>query len=432
MISLMRAWTSSTSTLACRPFPHAPRNEGVIMRIKAFGACVSALAVLGGAAQAEISGNAVKIGVMNDQSGLYADLAGQGSVEAARMAVEDFGGSVNGAAIEVLSADHQNKPDVGSNIVRQWIDVDDVDVIVDVPTSSVALAVTEIVKEKDRVFLVSGAATTQLTGEACSPNTIHYTYDTYALAVGTGRAMVQEGGDTWFFITADYAFGHQLEEDTSKVVQEQGGEVLGSVRHPLSTADFSSYLLQAQGSGAKVIGLANAGTDTTNAIKQANEFGITQAGQQLASLLMFLTDIDALGLDVAQGLVMTTGFYWDMNDETRAWSERFNERVGQMPTMVQAGVYSAVTHYLNAIKETGSDEAKAVVEQMKATPVNDFFAKNGTIRDDGRMVHDMYLAEVKTPDESEGRWDYYEILRTIPGDQAFLPVSESSCSLVTQ
>ena len=328
------------------------------MKIKSFGACVSAIALLGGAAQAEISANAVKIGVMNDQSGLYADLAGQGSVEAARMAVEDFGGSVGGAAIEVLSADHQNKPDVGSNVVRQWIDVDDVDVIVDVPTSSVALAVTEIVKEKDRVFLVSGAATTELTGAACSPNTIHWTYDTYALAVGTGRAMVQEGGDSWFFITADYAFGHQLEEDTAKVVKEEGGQVLGSVRHPLSSADFSSYLLQAQGSGAKVIGLANAGTDTTNAIKQANEFGITQAGQQLAALLMFLTDIDALGLDVAQGLVMTTGFYWDMNEETRAWSERFNERVGQMPTMVQAGVYSAVTHYLNAIQAAGSDRGQ--------------------------------------------------------------------------
>jgi branched-chain amino acid transport system substrate-binding protein len=402
------------------------------MKIKAFGACASAIALLGGAAQAQISGDVVKIGVMNDQSGLYADLAGQGSVEAARMAVEDFGGSAGGVPIEVLSADHQNKPDIGSNIVREWIDVDDVDVIVDVPTSSVALAVTEIVKEKDKVFLVSGAATTELTGEACSPNTIHWTYDTYALAVGTGRAMVQEGGDSWFFITADYAFGHQLEEDTSTVVQEEGGEVLGAVRHPLSSSDFSSYLLQAQGSGAKVIGLANAGTDTTNSIKQATEFGITQAGQQLAALLLFLTDVNALGLDVAQDLVLTTGFYWDMNDETRAWSERFNERVGQMPTMVQAGVYSAVTHYLNAIQEAATDDAKTVVEQMKATPVNDFFAKNGTIRDDGRMVHDMYLARVKSPDESSGEWDYYEILRTIPGDQAFLPVSESSCSLVTQ
>jgi branched-chain amino acid transport system substrate-binding protein len=402
------------------------------MRIKAFGVCVSALALLGSAAQAEISGNAVKIGVLNDQSGLYADLAGQGSVEAARMAVEDFGGSINGAPIEVLSADHQNKPDIGSNIVREWIDVDGVDVIVDVPTSSVALAVTEIVKEKDKVFLVSGAATTDLTGEACSPNTIHWTYDTYALAAGTGRAMVQEGGDSWFFITADYAFGHQLEEDTSNVVKEQGGEVLGAVRHPLSSSDFSSYLLQAQGSGAKVIGLANAGADTTNSIKQANEFGITQAGQQLAALLLFLSDVHALGLDVAQNLVLTTGFYWDMNDETRAWSERFKERVGAMPTMVQAGVYSAVTHYLNAIKETGGDEAKPVVEQMKATPVNDFFAKNGTIREDGRMVHDMYLARVKTPDESKGEWDYYEILRTIPADQAFVPLSESKCELVTQ
>ena len=402
------------------------------MKIKVLGVCVSALAVLGGAAQAEISGNAVKIGVMNDQSGLYADLAGQGSVEAARMAVEDFGGSVAGAAIEVLSADHQNKPDVGSNVVRQWIDVDDVDVIVDVPTSSVALAVNEIVKEKDRVFLVSGAASTQLTGEACSPNTIHWTYDTYALAVGTGRAMVQEGGDSWFFITADYAFGHQLEEDTSTVVQQEGGQVLGSVRHPLSSADFSSYLLQAQGSGAKVIGLANAGSDTTNAIKQAHEFGITQAGQQLASLLLFLSDVHALGLDVAQGLVLTTGFYWDMDNETRTWSQRFNERVGKMPTMVQAGVYSAVAHYLKAIEAAGSDQAKPVVEQMKATPVNDFFAKNGTIREDGRMVHDMYLARVKSPDQSTQEWDYYEILRTIPGDQAFLPLSESTCPLVSQ
>ena len=346
------------------------------------------------------------------------------------MAVEDVGDI--GASVEVLSADHQNKPDIGSNIVRQWIDVDGVDVIVDVPTSSVALAVSEIVKEKDKVFLVSGAATTQLTGEACSPNTIHYTYDTYALAVGTGRAVVQEGGDSWFFITADYAFGHQLQADTSAVVEAEGGQVVGSVTHPLSSSDFSSYLLQAQGSGAKVIGLANAGTDTTNSIKQAHEFGITDAGQQLASLLLFLTDVHALGLDVAQGLVLTTGFYWDMNDETRAWAEKFNERAGQMPTMVQAGVYSSVKHYLEAIKAAGSDESKAVIDQMKATPINDFFAKNGTIRDDGRMVHDMYLARVKSPDELSGEWDYYEILRTIPGDQAYLPLSESECPLVNQ
>jgi branched-chain amino acid transport system substrate-binding protein len=402
------------------------------MNIKVLGACAGAFALLSGTAHAEISDNAIKIGVMNDQSGLYADLAGQGSVEAAKMAVEDFGGSLDGASIEVLSADHQNKPDVGSNIVRQWIDVDGVDAVVDVPTSSVALAVNEITKEKNRIFLVSGAATTQLTNEACSPTTVHWTYDTYALAVGTGRAMVQEGGNTWFFITADYAFGHQLEADTARVVKEEGGQVLGSVAHPLSSADFSSYLLQAQGSGAKVIGLANAGTDTTNAIKQAHEFGITDAGQQLAALLLFLTDVNALGLDVAKGLVLTTGFYWDMNDETRAWSKRFNERVGQMPTMVQAGVYSAVMHYLQAIKAAGTDEAKAVMAKMKATPVNDFFAKNGKIRDDGVMVHDMYLAQVKSPDESKGKWDYYKILRTIPGDQAFQPLSTSKCPLVKQ
>ena len=376
------------------------------------------------AAQAQTN---VKIGVMNDRSGLYADISGEGSVVAARMAVEDFKAKDKGINVDIVSADHQNKPDVGSNIARQWYDTEGVDVIADVPTSSVALAINQITKDKNKVFLNSGAASSDLTGKACSPTTIHWTYDTYALAVGTGRAMVQEGGDTWFFITADYAFGHQLEEDTSNVVKEEGGQVLGSVRHPLSTADFSSYLLQAQGSGAKVIGLANAGTDTTNAIKQANEFGITQAGQQLASLLMFLTDIDALGLDVAQGLVMTTGFYWDMNDETRAWSERFNERVGKMPTMVQAGVYSAITHYLNAIKEAGTDDAKTVVGQMKATPVHDFFAPNGTIREDGRMVHDLQLMEIKSPAESKRPWDYYKPVQRIPGDQAFASKAESKC-----
>jgi branched-chain amino acid transport system substrate-binding protein len=401
------------------------------MRTVAIGAVATGLVFAAGAAQADISDDVVRIGVMNDQSGLYADLSGMGSVEAARMAVEDFGGEVNGARIEILFADHQNKPDVGANVVRQWIDVDNVDVIVDVPTSSVALAVTEITREANRVFLVSGAATTELTNAACSPTTIHWTYDTYALAIGTGRAVVEEGGDTWFFITADYAFGHSLEQDTANVVEEMGGQVLGAVRHPLATADFSSYLLQAQGTGAKIIGLANAGTDTTNAIKQANEFGITQAGQQLAGLLLFITDIDALGLDVAQDLVLTTGFYWDMNDETREWSERFNERMNQMPTMIQAGVYSAVMHYLQAIEETGTDEAQAVVEQMKATPVNDFLAKDGKIREDGRMVHDMYLVRVKSPEESEGRWDYYEVLRTIPGDQAFQPLELSRCPLVT-
>jgi branched-chain amino acid transport system substrate-binding protein len=280
--------------------------------------------------------------------------------------------------------------------------------------------------------MLTSPGSADFTGKACAPDhSVHWVYDTYQMGKSMGLA-VPDLGKKWFFITADYAFGHQLEADTAAVVEKEGGQVLGSVRHPLSSSDFSSYLLQAQGSGAKVIGLANAGTDTTNAIKQANEFGITQAGQQLAALLMFLTDIDALGLDVAQGLIMTTGFYWDMNEETRAWSERFNKRAGQMPTMVQAGVYSAVTHYLNAIKQVGSDQAKAVVDQMKATPVNDFFAKDGRVRADGRMVHDMYLAQVKTPAESKGRWDYLNILRTIPADQAFLPLEESTCSLVTQ
>jgi branched-chain amino acid transport system substrate-binding protein len=382
------------------------------------------------AAQAQVSGNAVRIGVLNDQSGLYADLSGQGSVLAARMAVEDFGGEVLGAPIDILSADHQNSPDIGSSVARQWIDVSGVDVIVDVPTSSVALAVQEITREASRVFLISGAATTDLTGPACSPTSVHWTYDTYALAVGTGQAVVEEGGDSWFFITADYAFGHSLEENTARVVEENGGTVLGTIRHPLATADFSSYLLQAQGSGARIIGLANAGTDTTNAIQQANEFGIVQAGQQLAGLLLFISDIDALGLEVAQGLVLTTGFYWDMDDETREWSQRFFDRHGAMPTMVHAGVYSSVMHYLRAIEAAGTDEAQAVVAQMKETPVEDFFARNGTIRPDGRMVHDMYLVEVKSPDESTGRWDYYTILRTIPGDQAYMPMAEGGCPLV--
>ncbi|RDD60589.1 ABC transporter permease [Ferruginivarius sediminum] len=394
-------------------------------------ACAAAFSLAAGAAQAELSDDVVKIGVLNDQSGLYTDLAGPGSVEAARMAVEDFGGTVNGKAIEILSADHQNKPDVGSNIVREWIDVEGVDVVVDVPTSSVALAVQQVTSEKDTAFLVNGAATTRLTNEDCAATGVHYTYDTYSLAIGTGKAIVEEGGDSWFFITADYAFGHSLEEDTSNVIKENGGEVLGAVRHPLSSSDFSSYLLQAQGSGAKVIGLANAGSDTTNAIKQANEFGIVQGGQSLAALLMFITDVDSLGLDVAKGLKLTTGFYWDQNDDTRAFADRFSERMnGQRPTMVHAGVYSSVMHYLKAVAETNDDGGKAAVDQMKKMPVNDFFAQDAEIRADGRMVHDMYLVEVKDPSESSGKWDYYNVLRTIPGDAAYQPLSESRCPLV--
>lgn len=399
------------------------------MRLMKLALASSALVALAGAAQAEISDDVVKIGVLNDRSGLYADLAGEGSVEAARMAVEDFGGDLN---VEIVSADHQNKPDVGSSIAREWIDQDGVDMIIDVPTSSVALAVQQVTSEKDTAFIISGAATTALTNDQCAATSVHWTYDTYALSVGTGKAVVEEGGDTWFFLTADYAFGHQLEADTTRVVEENGGEVLGSVRHPLSTSDFSSFLLQAQASGAKVIGLANAGGDTTNAIKQANSFGIVQGGQQLAALLGFITDVDALGLDVAQGLTLTTGFYWDRNDDTRAFAERFAERMnGQYPTMVQAGVYSGVMHYLKAVAEIDDDGGKAAVDEMKTMPVNDFFAPNGEIRADGRMVHDMYLVQVKSPDESSGKWDYYNVIRTIPGDEAYQPLDKSTCKLVS-
>ncbi len=382
-------------------------------------------------ASAQVSNDVVKIGVLNDRSGVYADLAGEGSVVAARMAVEDFGGTVLGQPIEIISADHQNKPDVGASIAREWFDVQNVDLIVDVPTSSVALAVQEVAREKNRIFMNSTAGSTALTNEHCSPVGFHWTYDTRALAVGTATALLEQGGDTWFFITADYEFGHSLEENTAKVVLDGGGQVVGKVRHPLSNADFSAYLLQAQASGAKVIGLANAGNDTTNAIKQASEFGVTQGGQQLAALLLFISDVHALGLEAAQGLVLTTGFYWDQNDEARAWSERFNERHGAMPTMVQAGVYSAVQHYLESVEAAGTDEATAVAEQIRSRPVDDgVLTSNGVVRADGRMVYDMYLARVKSPEESTGPWDYFDIVATIPGDVAYLPLSESTCPLV--
>jgi branched-chain amino acid transport system substrate-binding protein len=401
------------------------------MKRLTLGAGAAAALFLGaGAAGAQMSDNVVKIGILNDQSGIYADLAGPGSVEAARMAVEDFGGKVNGVPIEIVFADHQNKPDVGSAIVNRWIDVEQVDAVMDVPTSSVALAVQEITKNKNRVHVVSTGASSDLTGKACSPTGIHWTYDTYSLANGTGRAVVQQGGDTWFFLTADYAFGHALERDTAAVVKSSGGKVVGQVRHPFPNQDFSSFLLQAQASKAKIIGLANAGGDTINSIKQAREFGIVQGGQKLAGLLIFLTDVHSLGLEVAQGLLFTDGFYWDLNDDTRKFSKRFFERRKAMPTMAQAGVYSAVAHYLKAVRDAKSDEAKSVVAKMKATPVNDFFAKNGKIREDGRMVHDMYLVEVKSPKESKAPWDYLKVLRTIPGDQAFRPLNESECPLV--
>ncbi|MFO1112619.1 MAG: ABC transporter substrate-binding protein [Rhodospirillales bacterium] len=401
--------------------------------VTAFSAGVGLALLTLSAAFAQVSDNVVKIGVLNDQSGVYADLAGAGSVTAARMAVEDFGGKVLDKPIEVIFADHQNKPDVATPIVNQWIDIDKVDAVVDVPTSSVALAVQEITKNKNRIHLNSTAGTSDLTGKACSPTGIHWTYDTYALANSTGRALTADGGNTWFFITADYAFGHALEKDTSAAVIAQGGKVLGSVKTPFPNQDFSSFLLQAQSSGAKVIGLGNAGGDMINSIKQAQEFGITAGGQRLAGLLVFISDIHSLGLQVTQGLVLTTAFYWDRNDETRAWSKRFGERNGgRMPTMVQAGVYSAVHHYLAAIKAAGTDEAKAVAAKMREMPVNDFFAQNGRVRADGRMVHDMYLVQVKSPQESKYPWDYYKILRVVPGDEAFRPMDQGNCPLVTK
>jgi branched-chain amino acid transport system substrate-binding protein len=394
-------------------------------------ALATVLALGPAAALAQISDGVVKIGVLNDQSSLYADLAGQGSVVAARMAVEDFGAEKKGMKVEIISADHQNKPDVGSAIARQWYDVDKVDVILDVPNSGVALAVNQITRDKGKALLVSGAATADLTGKACSPNTIHWTYDTWALANGTGNAIVKTGGDTWFFITADYAFGHALERDVEAVVIKNGGKVLGKVRHPLNTADFSSFLLQAQASKAKIVGLANAGGDTTNSIKQAAEFGIVKGGQSLAGLLVFITDVHGLGLPTAQGLIFTETFYWDLNDKTRAFAKRFAERdKGIHPTMIHAGVYSAVTHYLKAVEALKSDDGTKVIAKMKEMPTDDPLFGKGTIRVDGRKIHPAYLVEVKKPAESKAPWDYYKIRATIPAEQAFRPLDQGECPLV--
>jgi len=373
----------------------------------------------------------IKLGVLSDMSSLYTDLAGAGSVVAARMAVEDSGIERRGYKVEIVSADHQNKADVGSAVARQWYDTDKVDVILDTPNSGVALAVNQITRDKGKAFLVSGAASSDLTGKACSPNTIHWTYDTWMLANGTGSAIVKTGGDSWFFLTADYAFGHALERDTEAVVQKMGGKVLGKVRHPLNTQDFSSFLLQAQASKAKIIGLANAGGDTTNSIKQAAEFGIVKGGQNLAGMLVFLTDIHALGLPTAQGLIFTETFYWDMNDQTRAFAKRFAERdKGIHPTMIHAGVYSAVLHYLKAVEALKSDDGTKVIAQMKAMPTDDALFGKGSIRADGRKIHPAYLVEVKKPAESKGAWDYYKVRTTIPADQAFRPLADGGCSLV--
>jgi branched-chain amino acid transport system substrate-binding protein len=376
----------------------------------------------------------VKIGALSDQSGLYADLGGPGSTLAAQMAVEDSGLVAKGWKIDVISGDHQNKPDIGTAIARQWFDVEKVDVIVDVPNSGVALAVNNVIKEKNGVYINSGAATSDLSNAQCSPNTVHWTYDTYMLAHTTGQALVKAGGDTWFFLTADYAFGAALERDTTSVITANGGKVVGGVKHPLNTPDFSSFLLQAQASKAKIIGLANAGGDTTNTIKQAAEFGIVKGGQKLAALLLFLTDVKAIGLETAQGLNFTETFYWDMNDQTRAFSKRFAEKMksNAPPTMVQAGVYAGVRHYFKALEALGGNphDGAKVVEKMKSMPTEDDLFGKGEIQPNGRTIHNAYLFEVKKPSESKGPWDFYKLVGTVPGDQAFTPLSESKCALL--
>ncbi len=395
-----------------------------------------ALAVVGalsaGSAYAQYTGNEIKLGVLTDMSSLYTDLAGQGSVVAARMAVEDSGIEKRGVKVEIVSADHQNKPDVGSAIARRWYDAEGVDAIVDVPNSGVALAIAQITKDKNKVFLASGPGSSDLTGKACTPNTVHFTYDTWMLANGTGTAITKQGGNTWFFIAADYAFGQALERDTTAAVEKAGGKVLGDVKAPLNTQDFSSFLLQAQASKAKVIGLANAGGDTTNSIKQAAEFGIVKGGQRLAGLLVFLTDVHAMGLQTAQGLTLTTTFYWDMNDKTRAFAKRFAALdKGIYPTMVHAGVYASVLHYLKAVEALKSDaDGAKVVAKMKEMPTDDPLFGKGSIRIDGRAIHPAYLVQVKSPAESKYPWDYYKVLATIPADEAFRPLKDGGCYLV--
>ena len=389
-------------------------------------------ASVAGTAQAQLTGNEIKIGVLSDMSSLYTDLAGAGSVLAAKMAVEDSGVEKRGMKVEIVSADHQNKADIGSGIARRWYDAEGVDVIVDVPNSGVALAIAQITKDKNKVFLASGPGSSDLTGKACTPNTVHFTYDTWMLANGTGTAITKHGGNTWFFITADYAFGQALERDTTAAVEKAGGKVLGDVKVPLNTADFSSFLLQAQASKAKVIGLANAGGDTTNSIKQAAEFGIVKGGQSMAGLLVFITDIHALGLQTAQGLTLTTTFYWDMNDKTRAFAKRFAPQdKGIHPTMVHAGVYAAVLHYLKAVEALKSDaDGAKIVAKMKEMPTDDPLFGKGSIRADGRTLHPAYLVEVKKPSESKAPWDYYKVIATIPADEAFRPLKDGGCPLV--
>ncbi len=397
------------------------------------GAAAALLALcLWAPARAQISDDLVKIGVLNDQSGVYADLAGPGSVVAARMAVEDFGGKVLGKPIEVVVADHQNKADIGAAIARQWFDVDHVDLAIDFANSSVALAVEQLARERNRIAVATAVGTTDFTGKACSPTAVAWLYDSYALTTSLAREVTKQGRDSWFFVTVDYAFGHSLEADTTKAVLASGGKVLGGVRHPLNNSDFSSYLLQAKASGAKVVALADAGADMINATKQANEFGLVAGGQSLVSLLVFITDVNSLGLQAAQGLTFVTAFYWDRDEESRAWAKRFLARHKAMPTMVHASVYSAIRHYLRAIEAAGTDEATAVMAKMRALPVDDFYARGARLRRDGRLVHDMYLAQVKKPSESTGAWDYYKIIGTIPGAQAFQSLEAGGCPLAQQ
>jgi branched-chain amino acid transport system substrate-binding protein len=398
-------------------------------RSRAGLALAATLALAGPAAAQAISDGAVRIGILNDQSGVYAEFGGRSSIEAAKMAIEDFGGTVNGAPIELVSADHQNKPDIASGIARQWYDRDKVDAIMELTTSSVALAVQGLSKEKKKITITTGAATSDLTGKLCTPYGYHWAYDTRALAVGTGGALVQQGGNTWFMLTADYAFGHSLEAEVTRYVTSKGGKIVGGVRHPLAAQDYSSFLLQAQGSGAKVIGLANAGLDTSNSIKQAAEYGITEGGQRLAALLFTLAEVHGLGLKVAQGLTLTEGWYWDLNDETRAFGQRFMKRTGKMPNMIHTGTYSAVLQYLKAVKAAGTDETEAVNAKLHELPVDDVFARGGKVLANGRMVHDMYLFEVKKPADSKGEWDLYKLLATIPGADAYAKLEESGCQL---
>lgn len=384
------------------------------------------------ATSAAASGDVLRIGIITDMSGQYSDGNGTGSVLAAKLAVEDFGGKLLGKPIEVIAADHQNKPDIGASIVREWLDTKGVDVVAEGVTSSVALAIQSVTRDKGKIFLISGAGASDLTGKECSPTSVHWTYDTYASANATSKAVVARGGDSWFFITADYAFGQALERDASQTVTRAGGKVLGSVRHPFNTADFSSFLVQAQASPAKIIALANAGSDFANATKQASEFGLQSAGKQLIALQVTLTDVPALGLAVAQGMMFTDSFYWNLNDRTRAWAKRFYDLHKAMPTSYQAGVASAIGHYLKAVQAAGTTEEKAVMDKMRAMPVNDFFTTGGKIRADGRMVHDMYLMRFKKPAESTGKWDLYDPVATVAGDDAFRPMSEGGCPYLTK